>query len=187
LDLVVYSNPNKDVQRIKEAKSFPSLHNLHFDVIKSSIGLFMAELIHRSVMEEEPNQRLYNFLEQSVIALDEAGAGIGLFPIYFSLHLTNHLGFFPQNNFSENARDIFSLEEGEFTDQPVSEENAVLPPDSFYLSQIISTDYQDLSALQIPRNTRNALLIKIMRYYKLHMPNFQNLKSLPVLMNVLKE
>lgn len=187
LELVVYSNPNKNIQRIKEATSFPSLQNLHFDVIKSSIGLYIAELIHRSVMEEEPNQRLYNFLEQSVLALDEAGTGIGLFPIYFSLHLTNHLGFFPQNNFSAHDKDIFSLEEGEFTDQPVSEENAILPPDSQYFSQIISTEYEHLPSLHIPRNTRNALLIKILRYYKLHLPNFQDLKSLPVLMNVLKD
>ena len=46
------------------------LQSLPFDVRKSTIALFMAEVLYRLVKECEPNQRLFDFVWGSVAALD---------------------------------------------------------------------------------------------------------------------
>ena len=181
LDLVIYNNHTKKLQRIKELKSQPVLANLHFDVIKSSIGMYMAELIYKTIKEEEPNEALYDFLEEMVLKLDTAKGKLSFLPLVFTIRLSGLLGFYPQNNFS-NERKIFSLQDGRFKEFPDKNEEIIEAPYTEYLSGLL----QENPTQPIPRQARTYLLNRLMDYYNAHIPSFQEIKSLSVLHSVLE-
>ena len=62
------------MHRFREVRSGIVLQSLPFDVRKSTIALFMAEVLYRLVKECEPNQRLFDFVWGSVAALDALDA-----------------------------------------------------------------------------------------------------------------
>jgi DNA repair protein RecO (recombination protein O) len=186
LDMVVYHHPSKNIQRIKEAKSQPVLHELHFDVLKSATGMFMAELIYRTIKEEEPNEGLYSFIENSILQIDNTQGSIVLWPLYFSVHLTQWLGFFPNDNWSEENQ-YFSIEEGSFISFPAQHQHCIEPPHSRYLSEILAVSIDNLTALTIPKASRTLILAKMIDYYSIHVTGFAGLRSLQVLTSLMKE
>ena len=59
LDLVVYHNDLKNLQRIKEFKWAVLYQHILFDVIKNSVALFMIELLQKAVKQPESNPELF--------------------------------------------------------------------------------------------------------------------------------
>ena len=71
------------LHRFREVRSGLVLQSLPFDVRKSTIALFMAEVLYRLVKESEPNPNLFEFVWRSVEALDALGEGTANFHIWF--------------------------------------------------------------------------------------------------------
>ncbi len=186
LDLVVYSNPTKNIQRIKEARANPALHNLHFDVLKSTVGLFVAELLHKAVKEEEPNAGLYDFVEKFILFTDTADENLGVLPLFFVLHMSRFLGFFPHAPTVYN-NDAFNLADGQFTHTLSTGTNTIEPEHAIYLHRLIFADFSKLAAIRIPKTSRTVLLSKVIDYYIMHIPGFFALKSLNVLTSLMKD
>ncbi|HKH60512.1 MAG TPA: DNA repair protein RecO, partial [Flavitalea sp.] len=72
LDLVVYHNELKNIQRLREFKWAYLYNNLFFDVIKNSVALYMIELMQKSLKQPEPNADLFHFLEDAFLHLDKS-------------------------------------------------------------------------------------------------------------------
>ena len=89
--------PQARMHRMKEVRSLTPLSSLPFDVRKSTIALFMAEVLYRLVKECEPNQRLFDFVWGSVAALDALDEGVANFHLWFLTNLSRFLGFSPGN------------------------------------------------------------------------------------------
>jgi len=181
LDLVVYHNNLKDVQRIKEAKCPYQLVSLHSDHIKAGICLFMSEILNKTIVEEEPNESLYAFLEQSVLSLDADQGKLTLWPILFMIHFSKWLGFPPENNFDPKIHPYFDLSAGMFTQFPEKADLAMGPPESDYFSRLITNDPDEINNIRIPKASRLEILQKLVQYYKLHLSDFKDIKSIEVL------
>ncbi|MBU2047096.1 MAG: recombination protein O N-terminal domain-containing protein, partial [Bacteroidetes bacterium] len=52
LDMVVYHKPNGNMQRISDARSEPILQTIPYDILKSSLVMFINEMIYKSVKEQ---------------------------------------------------------------------------------------------------------------------------------------
>ena len=76
------------MHRFREVRSGIVLQSLPFDVRKSTIALFMAEVLYRLVKECEPNQRLFDFVWGSVAALDALDEGVANFHLWFLTNLS---------------------------------------------------------------------------------------------------
>jgi DNA repair protein RecO (recombination protein O) len=97
LELEVYHQQNKNLQRIKELKCSPPLHQLHFSMVKSSIGMFLSEVLNRSIREEhQADNALFDFIYNAIQLLDIEQQKLSNFPIYFLVQLSRYLGFYPQ-------------------------------------------------------------------------------------------
>src|SRR5690606_26914365 len=66
LDMVVYYKENAQVKRMKEVKCLHQYHSLHTDVKKSTIAMFLAELLNKAVKDESHAQELYAFISDSL-------------------------------------------------------------------------------------------------------------------------
>jgi|SRR5580704_13935971 DNA repair protein RecO (recombination protein O) len=76
LELVVYHQEIKNLQRIKEFKWGYLYKHLFFNVTKNLVALFMVELLQKCLKQPEANTDLYHFMEDAFIYLDESGDSV---------------------------------------------------------------------------------------------------------------
>ncbi|MBO9619078.1 MAG: DNA repair protein RecO [Niabella sp.] len=189
LDLVVYYNEFKQLNRVKEYKWVTVHANLFTDVLKNGVALYMTELLTKCLKEPENNPDLFAFIEDSWNHLNDCSdAVMANFPVFFAVHLTNFFGFMPrQLDAGEQAEALFDLQDGVFT--------TALPAHPFYLepryAQVVAELLrvrrpEELTEIQINALVRGHILATLEQYYSLHIPDFGRLKSLPVLREILR-
>ncbi len=90
-------SPRAEMHRFRELRSAMPLRSLPFDIRKSTVALFMAEMLYRLVREVEANSPLFDFVWEAVRELDglDSSAGVANFHLWFMVGLSRHLGFFP--------------------------------------------------------------------------------------------
>lgn len=164
LDLVVYHKETATIMRIKEAKCIYPYQHINIDVRKTTIALFIEDLINKAIKEEAHANELCDFLIQSLIALDKIEKPEN-FHLIFMVMLSRHLGFQPQS-----PEEVLGGRVMDFED-----ENA--------LTQILEARYD--SELTISNNQRRSILDALIRFYSMHVENFGQLKSLTVLREIL--
>ncbi len=183
LDMEVYHKPKRDLQRVKEIQNAVVFSSLPFDIRKSTLAIFMAEIIYRAIQEQEPNTELFEYLYNSVQMLDLKESGLSVFHIYFLIHLSKYLGFFPDNNYS-GEKCFFDLKAGAFM-QIKPFYTSFLDKDlSFIFSRLMSFSGDQHESLKISYKKRTELLEKIIEYYRLHNTGISEIKSMSVLKEV---
>jgi DNA repair protein RecO (recombination protein O) len=191
LDLTGYYKETGTLHSIKEVHNLYPYQNLPFDIMKSSIALFMNELIYKSIKEEEPNQELFDFLFETCIELDSVKSNITLFPLLFTLKLTKFLGFMPRVDKSQ-GKEFFNMKDGIFQENPPDHKYYLRPPLTTFLKELIhpelsSLSHQSTTGEHKPEKLklRNELLEQILIYYKLHLPDFREIRSHQILHAIL--
>lgn len=186
VDMVVYHKEKKDIQHIKELKIALPFKSIPFDIRKSSILIFLNEILYNVIREQEANPALFNFLCNTIQVLDIKEKGIADFHLHFLVQLTKHLGFFPRNNYSKQTP-VFDLQEGVFTNQALHPLLYIDEPLSKYFSQLAGLSFDDTESFSIPAEHRNNLLEYLLRYYTTHVPGMRPVKSHIVLQTVLND
>ena len=172
LDLVVYHSDKKGIHRLSEIKCSDPLNTIPYEVRKSSLALFINEILHKALKEHSENEALFFFLYQSIITLDDMPEGYENFHLIFLAKLSIYLGFAPQS-----AAEI-GLQFKELGIQiPLDNDiNGVL-------DLLFDADYT--FHIPINKGMRNHLLDVMIMFYKIHLDEFGEMKSLPVLRAVL--
>ncbi|MCP9755747.1 DNA repair protein RecO [Lacihabitans sp. CCS-44] len=171
LDLVVYHDTKKEINRISEIKCLYPYHTVTVDIKKSSIGIFINEVLNNSLKEHSENTPLFNFLEDSLRYLDQHEEQIENFHLYFLINYCFYLGFGP-----DNEDDVVSqLQEHAI---PVNNEEKKL------IKELIGQDFG--AKLQISKSLRIKALELMLVYYKIHVEGFGNLRSMSILKEVLE-
>lgn len=182
LNMEVYKKENKNINRVKSFEPAVVFKEIPFDVVKSSVILFLAEVLNRSVQEEECNEPLYLFIRNAIVELDTEKTNAD-FHLHFLAGLTHHLGFTPHGNFSV-ATPEFNLMEGSFV-------NGISSINPHFLTNEISKLFSELffqpTTLQLNKKNRKELLNALLEYYRLHVSNFNVLKSMSVIEQVFAE
>lgn len=179
VEFVSYDKESSSLSRIKEIKADHLFHLLPFVAMRSCLGMFMMEVCAKSIKESETNKNLFNFLRSRLLLLDDKKMQkLSVFHITFLIDLSSHLGFGIQDNYSTQNR-YFSLRDGSF---------AIMDYGHIYsLDEKTSTALSDILKFhpeKIPKTHRNIILEKLLQYYKYHIENFGNVKSLHVLRSV---
>jgi DNA repair protein RecO (recombination protein O) len=172
LDLVVYEKENSGLQQISETKIFQSPLLLPFDLSRTSIALFMTELISRSIYEGYQNEELFDFIEDSVLHLDNKEIRLTHFPLVFLLGNAKYLGFAPE------TADGFLIESSQ---QPFSKEEIVKILD--YVEDLVKNQF--LSNFNISGNLRRKLLDHLLDFHSEQLDQTTPLKSLAVIRQVM--
>lgn len=183
LNMEVYHKPKRDLQRVKELQNDFVFSSLPYDIRKSTLAIFIAEILYKTIQEHEPNSDLFNYLYNSIKVLELKEEGISNFHLYFLLHLTKYLGFFPDNNYSE-ANGYFDLKLGSFVLLKPLHLFGLNAEESKVLSQLLKFSENQHESLRISYKIRMILLEKILDYYSLHNEGVSNIKSLSILKEV---
>ena len=186
LDLVVYHNELKHLNRIKEFKWAHLYKNIFNDVPKNAVALYIVELLTKCLKQPESNPELFHFAEDVLLHLDESkGAVQANLPLFFAMHLPFHFGFRITDNYSmQNC--FLDLQEGSFVN--------AMPNHPYFLEEkqadvtallLKVMQPEELEHILLNHDFRRHLLQRYEDYYRLHVHDFTSLKTLPVLSEVL--
>lgn len=182
VDVNAYHKENKGLQQLKDIKLDVPFRDIPFNVYKGSIAFFIAEVIYKTIREEEPNSDLFHFLYHSVQVLDVTEKNYANFHIYFLTLFAKYLGFPPQVNTKLNAENkYFDLQEGVFLPIKPFHPAYIDSEASQIVLGIIQHHYQEIENTVINNKLRANLLQALLDYYKIHAVNFDTLKTKEVL------
>lgn len=186
LDLVVYHNELKHLNRIKEFKWHYLYQHIFSDVPKNAVALFMIELLTKCLKQPEPNSELFEFIEDAFIHLDKSnGAVMANFPLFFALHLPAFFGFKISDDFS-NETPILDLQEGTYVAERPDHLHFLEGKQAEVTSELLKImQPEELEQIKLNHDFRRQLLFFYEIYYRLHIQDFGTLKTLPVLREVL--
>ncbi|MEO6917063.1 MAG: DNA repair protein RecO C-terminal domain-containing protein, partial [Chitinophagaceae bacterium] len=186
LDVVVYHNDLKNLQRLRDYKWGYLYRHVFSDVRKNTVALFMVELLQKTIRQPEPNDDLYSFIEDALMHLDTAGEVVtGNFPLFFSLHLASFFGFQIRDNFSA-SRNILDLLNGSFVDHIPDHPHFIdgeLSETASHLLKILHP--HELENIRLTQKTKGLLLEAVLAFYSLQIPEFGTMRTIPVLREIL--
>jgi len=188
LDLVVYHNELKNLQRLREFKWGYLYQHIFFNVLKNAVALFMIELLQKCLKQPESNTDLYHFTEDAFIYLDDADESVvANYPLFFALHLATFFGLRIQDNYSEE-RPFVDLREGLFVTNQPNHMDFLEGEYSYTTSQLLKImQPQELKQIKLNQEKRRVLLQAYQIFYALHIQDFSTMKTLPVLQTVLAD
>jgi DNA repair protein RecO (recombination protein O) len=186
LDLIVSHKEKSDLNHIREARVAHLYKNIPNDIRKSSILLFLNELLYKSIREEAVNSGLFNFIYDHLVLLDETEENPANFHLLFAAHLTRYLGIFPEGIY-RNDQTVFDLAEGSFSQaEPLPAGNFISGINCAWFSRLLKIPADQFNMISIPVQVRTELLENILTYYHLHLPLTGAFKSHIVLHDVLQ-
>ena len=185
LDMVVYHKSTNSIQKVSDLRSFPVLTSIPYDISKSSIAMFLNEIIYKSIKEQVDDAILFEFIYSSIELLDHVTSSVANFHLVFLMKLTRFLGFYPDLSFADSCS-YFDLKAGSFSKHQ--------PPHAFFIEEkfieqfleIVRIPLQEYESLQLNNVSRKYLLNSMIDYYGLHIDNFGSIKSRSVLETVLE-
>lgn len=170
------------MHRLKDLAPGIVLRTLPFDVRKSTIALFMAEVLYRLVRENEPLGELFDFVWGSIEALDHIDEGIANFHLWFLANLSRPLGFSPDNEYTDGA--WLDIRDGHFTPHALLPSCALAPENARILHDMLECDVRYLGEVGLNRTERVAFLEAMLKYYAYHLEGIKAVESIRVLKEV---
>ncbi len=167
---------------LKEIVPAVSLRTIKTDLNKTSIAIFMCELLSRTIREVEANTNLFTFIATSIELLEAMDEGIENFHLFFTANLCRSMGYMPQDNYSATCPH-FNYALGEYV--AYFNRDACFPPEySKLLNSILTTPINELKSIECNGKTRGEFLQKMIEYLEYHTQSRLNLKSIAILKEV---
>ena len=175
-------SPRQQMDRFKEVRAGFVLQSLPFDVRKSTMALFMAEVLYRLVRESEPNRPLFDFVWGSAEALDAMDEGVPNFHLWFLANLSRFLGFCPGNDYS--AGDWFDIREGLYTKTRPQHVSFMTQECTRILRDMMECDVRCLAEIGLNRTQRVEFLNAVLVYFGYHLDAISAVQSVRILKEV---
>lgn len=184
LDMVVYHKDTGNVQRIKELKNAPQLQSIPYDVIKSSVAIFLNEVLYKALKQQSADESSFDFIFSAIEWLDHQTEGLANFHLLFLIQLTRYLGFYPDRYLIGEA-DYFDMKNGVFSKYKPDTALYLSPPHTQNFTKLLQCSFENSPQVKLTNDDRRYLIQKLLEFYALHIEGFGNIKSHEVLEEVM--
>lgn len=183
VEVVWEHRPRLNLQKPREISLWHPWQHLPFEPAKAAMGIFLGEFLYRALRHEQENPLLFQYLTNALRWLDEAPAAYANFHIVLLLHLTRFLGFMP---LAENWHpgDFFDLQAATFVAHRPLHSHYLEPDEAALVPKFLRMDFRSMRPIGLNGERRNRILQLITDFYRLHVPDFPELRSLGVLAEV---
>lgn len=183
VDIEAFQKKSRDMQRMKGLKSNLVYQNIPFDITKSTQAIFLAEVLYKTISEQESYIELFDFIKNSLLYFDLMEDGWSNFHLYFLFRLTEYLGFMP-NTTKVGFQGWLDLRKGAIVPFEPSHPMFAHKEATEYIIQLSQLKINELDKLKITRSMRDYLLGVLLNYYQLHFDNLGKIKSMKVLKEI---
>lgn len=183
LETVYYGKSKGDLKRLKEARLSYQYQTLPYEPVKSCLAIFLAEVLQHVLHEEEAQPILYNFITDALQQLDASPKSTANFHLVFLLALSRYLGFGPET--PSATANYFDLLEGRYTSDTPKHSHFINGPELELWKQLQNLNLTNYEQLKMAPQQRSYLLKALLSFFRLHVNDFGELRSLAVLQQVL--
>lgn len=185
IELVAYFRKQGGLHRVTEVVAMPPLVHIPYDTVKTTMAIFMAEVVYRSVREEESNAELFGFIDHGVQILDLQQDTPTDFHLIFCLQLTRYLGFYPGGRYG-NGSTFFDLKEGLFRSDAPQHPYFLDPHLCSRLYLLLDSSMENGPDSNLTSAERKSILQAIITYYELHHTQGFTIRSHQVLAELMQ-
>jgi len=180
LEIETDIRPRQQLQKLHDVRLAAPFVSIPFEPDKLAISLFVAEFLYYALRSEQRNELLYEYLENSIVWLDGQQSSFANFHLVFLLRLTRFLGFYPNLDDYKDG-DYFDLRESVFMPVPPVHRDFLHPEEAQKVQLMMRMDFPTMHLFRMSHQERNRLLEVSLKYYRLHLPDFPEMKSIEVL------
>ena len=185
LDIELYYKPTRDMQSLKEFSVSFTPYNIYNNIKKSSVAIFLGEVLTSVLKEESPHEELFEFIKESIMYFDMSNEGYANFHIAFLAGLSSFLGFEPGPRLDREDA-FFDMTNGVFVSLPPVHGNYAAADISDILAKFFIASWNDMDNIILSGSKRNEVLETLIRYYSLHLPGLKKINSLEILKEVFR-
>ena len=172
--------PKLQLQKLSDVRLASPFSSIPFDPNKLSISLFIAEFLYYALRSEQHNEPLFDYIVNSIQWLDAQTDRFANFHLVFLMRLSRFLGFYPNLEHYQSG-DYFDLRESIFLSAPPVHRDFLHPQEAEKIQLMMRMDFPTMHLFRMSHQERNRLLEVSLIYYRLHLPDFPELKSVSVL------
>jgi DNA repair protein RecO (recombination protein O) len=184
IDMEVLHSEKGGLQKLSEINNHLPFLSIPFDIIKSSVVLFLQEVLNKSIKESHPDEDLFEFIKNAILFLDLRMENCSNFHIVFMLELSKFLGFYPHGKFIDKTS-LFDLQEGLFINHLPKHIHFIDARQSELLNLFLNEGFATMHLIKMNKTERKQLLQSVLLFYKLHIVGFGDIKSMEVLEEVI--
>ena len=157
--------------------------SIPFHPHKAAMALFLSEFLYYALRNESENASLFQFVLNSLSWFDESDDHFANFHVVFLLRLSRFLGFYPNvEDWHEGC--YFDMMNATFTSLPPQHPHYIQPDEAVLVPKFMRMDMRKMRAVGLNGAVRRRALQLITDFYRLHIPEFPQLKSIDVLAEV---
>lgn len=183
LDLVVYYRESRNMQTIREISVEYAPADIYTNILKSSIAIFIGEVLTSVLREEGQQDELFDFIRDSVVYLDNRKEAFSNFHIAFLTGLCSFLGFEPGRRLDDDNI-LFDLVNGTFVQIPPAHGIYSDIGISGIFAEFFRSSWDNMNQISLSGQMRNEVLSELLRYYSVHLPSFKKINSIGILKEV---
>lgn len=180
LEIEADVRPKSQLQKLADARLAHPYSSIPFDPHKLAIALFVSEFLYHALRSEQQNAPLFDYVANGVRWLDGQEAHFANFHLVFLMRLSRFLGFYPNIEHYETG-EYFDLRESIFVAHPPVHRDFLYPHEAEKIRLLMRMDFPTMHLFRMSHQDRNRLLEVSLAYYRLHLPDFPELRSLSVL------
>ncbi len=151
-----------DLHYLKEFAPKHHLYEIRGDFTKTSVAMFIGEVLYRTLLLSERDEAMYDFIEDAILKLEKATSGTANFHIWFMDRYLTLSGFPLEQGYA----DVFT---------PFS------PSEAMILAQVHESEYEQAMQIPMTGEVRSRLLSGIIKYLEYHLGTKLDIRSLQVL------
>ncbi len=178
----------RDIHNLSSILPMKVWKSLYYVPLKSTIVLFLSEFLSRLLREAPPEPNLWDFIANSISVLDatENHTSVANFHITFLVSMSHMMGIQPDLSDYRNGME-FDMKSGRMTYpfNAISPNSLRIDADrSAFLPILARINFANARFFRFSGKERSELISHILKYYGLHFPGCDNLKSLDILKEI---
>ena len=174
LEIETDVRPRLQLQKLADVRLSSPFSSIPFDAHKLAISLFLSEFLYHALRSEQRNEPLFDYIVNSLQWFDGQPGSFASF----------HLVFFYPNLDDYLPGDYFDLRESVFCAVPPVHRDFLDSVEAEKVQLMMRMDYPTMHLFRMTHQERNRLLEVTLAYYRLHIPDFPELKSVAVLQDL---
>lgn len=169
-----------ELQRLGSVSLIEVWSELYFHPVKRAETVFISEFLYRLLNAEMADERLWDFIVESLRLLDRMKRGMADFHIPFLVSLLPFSGIQPDVSGYSPGR-IFSFKTGSFIEPSMNPGASISGIPAKSVIWVSRLNFYNISRLRLTADDRRLILASLLSYYSFHFPGISGMKSPEIL------
>ena len=182
-EIEYFQNTNGGLNKLKSISSKITTTNIYYSVFKMNIAMLWGEILNILLKKEGKNERMYDYIEQSVEYLNYSEKDFSNFNLFFLFRFNTLLGFEIDTSTYQKGY-LFDINGGAFIEKALNEIYIAGVNTAAIIYKLCTIRLEELVNIPLSGKSRSKLLDIILLYYSLHLNTNFNTKGIKVLREI---